>query len=192
MNINFNDWFVYDCTSPSHLVRKTDWRTGSGGNFLREAVGSPAGSFNGLKSYYLVYCCGKRFQAHRVVWEIINGPIPEGFGIDHIDGNGLNNSPQNLRLASAAINARNATLRSDNVTGIVGVTLTNSKQRNGSITQGYVAHWCDASTGKRFSKRFALNNYGNDEAFRLACEYRAKMITELNEQGAGYTERHGT
>jgi hypothetical protein len=39
---------------------------------------------------------------------------------------------------------------------------------------------------------FSISKLGNDEAFRQACEYRAKMIAELNEQGANYTERHGT
>jgi hypothetical protein len=34
--------------------------------------------------------------------------------------------------------------------------------------------------------------YGKEEAFRLAVEWRAARIKELNEQGAGYTERHGT
>jgi hypothetical protein len=33
--------------------------------------------------------------------------------------------------------------------------------------------------------------YGNDFAFELACNYRDKMIEDLNKAGAGYTERHG-
>ena len=41
------------------------------------------------------------------------------------------------------------------------------------------------------SKRFSINRLGHEEAFRLACEYREQKIRELNEQGAGYTERHG-
>lgn len=30
-----------------------------------------------------------------------------------------------------------------------------------------------------------------NEAFRLACDYRVRMIEELNSDGAGYTEHHG-
>ena len=30
-----------------------------------------------------------------------------------------------------------------------------------------------------------------DEAFRLACEHREKMIMELNDRGAGYSPTHG-
>ena len=36
-----------------------------------------------------------------------------------------------------------------------------------------------------------LKKYGKEEAFRLAVEWRAARIKELNNQGAGYTERHG-
>lgn len=38
---------------------------------------------------------------------------------------------------------------------------------------------------------FSTHKFGNDEAFRLACEYRIEMVAELNRQGAGYTKTHG-
>jgi hypothetical protein len=42
------------------------------------------------------------------------------------------------------------------------------------------------------SKAFSCLKYGDEEALRLALEWRDKTIKEINEQGAGYTERHGT
>lgn len=45
--------------------------------------------------------------------------------------------------------------------------------------------------GKKKCKFYSVNVRGEDEAFRLACEWRAKMIEEMNSQGAGYTEMHG-
>lgn len=191
MDIDFSYYFYYHEDSPSCLRRKTEWRTGKDGVFLREGVGEDAGSYNGVKSYYLVYCCGKRFQAHRVVWEILKGKLTSEDKIDHFDGDGLNNKIDNLRKVTISGNTRNAKLRVDSSTGVVGVCLTNSLQRSGNYCKNYVAHW-QTLDGKRKSKNFSLLVYGKEEAFRLACEYRTKMITELNSQGAGYTERHGT
>lgn len=52
---------------------------------------------------------GREFRAHRIIWEMFNGEIPEGFLVDHIDGNTLNNNISNLRLATRAQNNANKT-----------------------------------------------------------------------------------
>lgn len=51
---------------------------------------------------------GKRvtLKQHRLVWLYWHGEIPEGMTIDHIDGNKLNNSPDNLQVMSRGDNAR--------------------------------------------------------------------------------------
>lgn len=59
--------------------------------------------------------------AHRVAWAIHHGYWPTEF-IDHIDGNGLNNSIDNLRIATRSTNARNQPLHRDNKSGVTGVT----------------------------------------------------------------------
>lgn len=46
---------------------------------------------------------------------------PAGMMTDHIDGNRLNNTRENLRIVTAQQNARNAKLRKDNKTGAAGV-----------------------------------------------------------------------
>lgn len=47
------------------------------------------GKFNGKKKY-------QEQLLHRVIWEYHNGPIPRDGIIHHIDGNPLNNAPENL------------------------------------------------------------------------------------------------
>lgn len=49
----------------------------------------------------------KHFLVHRAVWEAFNGPIPDNYDIDHIDGNPLNNALENLRIASHQENIKN-------------------------------------------------------------------------------------
>lgn len=50
---------------------------------------------------------GKTLSAHRFVYECFNGLIPEGFEIDHIDGNHANNNISNLRLCTHKENCHN-------------------------------------------------------------------------------------
>ncbi|MBQ7023530.1 MAG: HNH endonuclease [Akkermansia sp.] len=45
------------------------------------------------------------FLVHRLVWEVFNGPIPEGMTVNHKDENKLNNSLSNLELMTMAENA---------------------------------------------------------------------------------------
>lgn len=57
-----------------------------------------------------------------MIWAMLVGEIPEGYDIDHIDGNRANNHISNLRLATRVENQRNARKRCDNTSGAKGVS----------------------------------------------------------------------
>jgi len=71
--------------------------------------------------YRLVSLFGKRHLAHRILWEMAHGPIPEGLQIDHIDQNKCNGALINLRLATNQENSRNTSLLPSNTSGVKGV-----------------------------------------------------------------------
>ncbi len=67
--------------------------------------GEPADPFEGR--YRRVHIHGARYYAHHVVWCIIKGYWPEQ--IDHKNGDGGNNHPDNLRESNQSQNGANAT-----------------------------------------------------------------------------------
>lgn len=59
----------------------------------------------------LIFChSGGRFRglAHRVVWMALRGDIPPPLQVNHIDGNGWNNSIENFELATAKQNVQHS------------------------------------------------------------------------------------
>jgi hypothetical protein len=182
------DWkalFIYDETSPSCLI----WNPNRVYKYKRSKQdGKQAGTFSrGIRQkYYRVnvkyFDRNKRVMVHRIIWEMFNFPIPHGFEIDHIDGDSSNNRIENLRCVPMTKNKRNAT--KPNKHGLTGVSITD----NGGDRLYATASWTENK--KQKSKRFSIDDFGYEEAMRLAKEYRLKMIEELNAQGAGYTERH--
>ena len=71
---------------------------------------------------------GKMFMAHRLIYMLANDcEIPEDLQVDHIDGNIMNNNPNNLRLVSNRENHQN---RSEHRSGhLVGTTFDSQKQK---------------------------------------------------------------
>lgn len=86
----------YDTTSPSCLM----WLKG-------RRAGAVAGTKK-AKGYWEVQVCGKKLRAHRLIWEMHNGPIPEGYVVDHINQDPGDNRLENLRLATPSENNCNA------------------------------------------------------------------------------------
>lgn len=59
--------------------------------------------------FYLSAHLGHEYPyVHRLVFLAWSGPIPEGMQVDHIDGDKLNNSIENLELVSPSENTKRA------------------------------------------------------------------------------------
>jgi hypothetical protein len=71
--------------------------------------------------YVRVRVCGIKYQAHRLVWLLVNGQFPAA-ETDHINGIPSDNRPCNLRKASTAENQRNTPLQKNNTSGFKGVS----------------------------------------------------------------------
>ena len=88
--------------------------------------GSIAGTkfHNGGGNYYIKISVDRKiYYAHRLVFLYMSGEVPDDDKqVDHIDGNGLNNSWGNLRLVTQAVNNRNQRLSSTNKSGHIGVS----------------------------------------------------------------------
>lgn len=96
---------------------------------------------------------GKHYKAHRVIWEMLVGPIPDGMFIDHIDRNPANNRIENLRVVTPQQNSHN--------NGAKGFCWVESKSKfmayikisNKSKTLGYFDNILDARSAYLRAKR---------------------------------------
>jgi hypothetical protein len=90
-------------------------------NPLKDFVGKVAGSNDGHG--YIYVSINRRKQAvHRIVWQMFNGFIPDGYQIDHINGISTDNRIENLRLATNSQNGMNKGHRSDSASPYKNVT----------------------------------------------------------------------
>lgn len=79
--------------------------------------------------YLVIFLDGVLYRAHRLAWLYVHGRWPEE-GLDHIDGNGLNNSIANLRECNQQQNNGNhKRLNRRNTSGYRGVTWKAEKQK---------------------------------------------------------------
>lgn len=99
-----------------------------------------AGAVAGTKQpsgYIAIHICGGQIRAHRLAWLCAYGYLPP-CGIDHINHDRSDNRIENLRLADAAINAKNARKRRLNKSGITGVYFNKVSQKwRAQIMDGY-------------------------------------------------------
>lgn len=84
------------------------------------SAGTLAG-YRGAGGYIIVKINGKNAYAHRIVYEMHNGDIPNGLEIDHINGIRHDNRIENLRAVSKSVNQLNKAKQGNNTSGVTGV-----------------------------------------------------------------------
>lgn len=80
-------------------------------------------AFQCRKTWYVIRSCSRKERPRRSIYmhRVILG-VPAGTLVDHKDGNGLNNTRSNLRVASGTQNQCNRDKQKDNTSGYKGVT----------------------------------------------------------------------
>jgi len=118
----------------------------------------------------IVQVNGKIFPMHRIIYKMIHGDFDESLVVDHIDGDGLNNRPDNLRAVTPSVNKRNSVKKCNNTSGVTGVWFDKRHQK------WCVRVWLDGN-------RINLGRYHDKENAAKAAEdfYREN----------GFTDRHG-
>jgi hypothetical protein len=92
--------------------------------------------------YLFISFFGYSYGAHRLAFLHYHGVLPEE--VDHIDGNGLNNSIENLRKSNRQDNARNKRKMKSNKSGVTGVHWnTNQRKWIAKINGNYIGIYSD-------------------------------------------------
>lgn len=88
-------------------------------NFGQRARKGNRAGWTNRQGYRCVRFGGKNYLEHQIIWAMHNGDVHDY--LDHIDGNPLNNSLENLRVAGPSGNTQNAATRIDNTSGAKNV-----------------------------------------------------------------------
>lgn len=91
---------------------------------VKRAAAVNAGDVAGTthkKGYIIIRILNKNYKAHRLAWLFMKGEWPDGH-LDHINRVRNDNRIENLRIATFAENNWNAGIRTDNTSGVKGVS----------------------------------------------------------------------
>lgn len=125
------------------------------------------------KGYRMIRVMRKAFLAHRVAWAVYYSTWPDG-EVDHIDHDTSNNTIVNLRAVDRQNNLRNASMRTDNSSGVTGVR----RLKDNSAWVAFIT----LSPGCRRQRRFPPTTSG----FADACAWRQSMQLKH-----GFHQNHG-
>lgn len=135
----------------------------------RTKVGAIAGTIN-KHGYVRVSVDGVQTYAHEIIWKMVHGDYDQ-MDIDHINLNRSDNRLANLRLVTRGENNLNKPVRSDNRTGIKGVSFDECRRlfcarirRDGKVF--YLGRFASSEDARRAYANAAARLHG--EFARLA------------------------
>ncbi len=184
---DFSSLFYYNESSPSGLSWLDD-NIGING-ILYNRKDTTVGSIDCSKNMWKIVVNGKKYYIHRIIYSLYSD-LKTDQVIDHLNGNSLDNRITNLQAKTQKENCRNIKRSSINTTGYTGVSFRVKKKYDKEYAC-YTSYFYK-DNGKLSTKTFSVLKHGKEEAFRLACQWRKEQIEQLNANGAGYTDRHGT
>ena len=137
------------------------------GELLRKFKGGTtrvAGGKRQSDGYVKIGFNGKEYPAHRLIWWLVYGSLPDRF-IDHINGDKGDNRLANLRLATDAENKRNVGMRRHNTSGFKGVSWdkVNNRWLAHATLNGrgkYLGRYRTREEAAEAYRRFAAENHG--------------------------------
>lgn len=132
-------------------------------------LGCPAGSKHS-NGYIRLRYNYSYLLAHRVIWEMHKGSIPEGMEVDHINHVRNDNRIENLRIVTHKNNQMNQRLNRNNISGCSGVRWS---KRDGK--------WY--SRPEVNGKSFYLGSFNSKE--------EAIEVTRMFYKDNGFHENHG-
>jgi len=106
------NWLDYSPETGEFVWKKTP-------PYAKEKTGEVAGHIHSL-GYRFIFVGGKKYGAHVLAWFYVHKEWP--IEIDHINGVRSDNRIANLRNVTTKVNQQNAKKRSDNQSGITGVS----------------------------------------------------------------------
>ena len=106
-------------------------------------------------------------KEHRIIAENMLGPIPQGYHVDHLDGNPWNNTPENIQYLSAEDHAKKT------FTGLQHTLHARRKQGEG------FRRWCASDVGK---KKLSENGHARAKKFwdSMTEDQRKQFVEHRN------------
>jgi hypothetical protein len=175
--------------------REKDWKTWNT---------AWAGKVAGTKTlgYIQINTCGSLYRAHRVIWVMVYGEIPEDAEIDHINGIRDDNRLVNLRLASKSVNMHNLLGISTNTSGYKNIEWVEKHKGwvvgigdNGvSYHFGYYSDLEEAKRVARYARAALCGRYANhgDGTHEECYESKEDFIRRIKEELQVKPQRNNT